>query len=173
MKLVIKVKEITPDCAPTIYKVGDWLDLRAAQTVKLECPQATILKKNGDSKQRRVVFNSTLIPLGVAIKLPKGFEAVVVPRSSTFGKYCIMQSNSMGVIDNSYSGNDDEWKMPVVAFGNMTINKGTRIAQFRIQPSQKATWWQKLKWLFSSGIKVVKVKDLNGPSRGGFGSTGD
>lgn len=72
----------------------------------------------------------------------------------------------------SYCGNEDEWKMPVLATRDVTIPKGTRIAQFKVQLSQKATWWQKLKWLFSSSIKIEKVASLDNPVRGGFGSTG-
>jgi dUTP pyrophosphatase len=107
------------------------------------------------------------------MELPKGYEAVIVPRSSTFKKYGLLQNNSFGVIDGSYSGNEDEWKMPVLATRIATVPKGTRIAQFRIQLSQKATMWQKIKWLFSSHIVFKKVKSLDSSNRGGFGSTGN
>ena len=105
------------------------------------------------------------------MKLPKGFEAVVLPRSSTFGKYNIIMTNSEGVIDNSYSGNNDEWKFPALAFQKTTIAQGQRICQFRIQLSQDATVWQKLKWLFSNGIRLERVESLDDIDRGGFGST--
>ena len=72
----------------------------------------------------------------------------------------------------SYNGDNDEWKFPAIAIRETTIEKGTRICQFRIQLSQKATFWQKLKWLFSSRVKLVEVDSLNNKSRGGFGSTG-
>lgn len=72
----------------------------------------------------------------------------------------------------SYCGEEDEWKMPVMATREVTIPKGTRIAQFRVQLSQKATWWQKLKWLFNSSVKIEQVDSLGNPSRSGFGSTG-
>lgn len=72
----------------------------------------------------------------------------------------------------SYCGNSDEWKFPVIAIRPTFIEKGCRICQFRIQLSQKATLWQKLKWLFSSGVKLVKVDNLQENNRGGFGSTG-
>ena len=121
-------------------------------------------------RYRDVLFSSTLIPLGIAMALPNGFEAILVPRSSTYKKWGIIQTNSMGVIDYLYSSDKDEWKMPVLATRAVTIPKGTRIAQFRIQLSQKATFWQKIKWLFSSGIKLEKVKSLDNPVRGGFGS---
>jgi dUTP pyrophosphatase len=106
------------------------------------------------------------------MKLPKGFEAIVAPRSSTFSKYKILQANSLGIIDSSYSGNEDEWKFPAIAFEDVAIDSNTRICQFRIQLSQKATVWQKLKWLLSSGIKIVEVDNLDDNNRGGFGSTG-
>ena len=95
------------------------------------------------------------------MKLPKGFEAVVLPRSSTYKNFGIIQTNHMGVIDNSYCGDNDEWKYPVVAMRNTVINVDDKICQFRIQLSQKATVWQKLKWLFCSGIKLVEVNKLN------------
>ena len=76
---------------------GDWIDLRAAETVEL---------KAGDFK---------IISLGVSMKLPEGYEAHIVPRSSTFKKWGILQTNHMGVIDNSYSGDNDIWGMPVLA----------------------------------------------------------
>ena len=105
------------------------------------------------------------------MQLPKGFEAVVLPRSGT-PKLGIMCANSEGVIDNSYCGNDDEWRFPAIAFQSTTINKGDRICQFRVQLSQKATIWQKLRWLFSNKIELVSVDKLDGNNRGGFGSTG-
>lgn len=104
--------------------------------------------------------------------LPKGFEAHVVPRSSTFKNFKIVQSNSLGIIDNTYSGNDDEWKFPAISLERTVIKKGDRICQFRIQLSQKATIWQKIKWLFTSKIKFEWVDNLDSYSRGGFGSTG-
>ena len=117
--------------------------------------------------------SSGLISLGVIIKLPEGYEAILAPRSSTFKKYGIIETNSMGVIDNSYNSDEDIWKMPMVALRDTMIPKGTRIAQFRVQLSQKATFWQKLRWLFSSGVKLQKVETLVNEARGGFGSTGN
>lgn len=72
----------------------------------------------------------------------------------------------------SYSGNNDEWKLVCTTMKKATIHRGDRVCQFRIQPSQKATVWQKLKWLLSNGIELVEVDNLEGPDRGGFGSTG-
>lgn len=160
MKLKIKVKELTKGCMPNIIEKGDWIDLICAEDMKLNI---TTLEDNPDVKY---------IPLGVAMQLPKGFEAIVAPRSSTPSRFGIMCANSFGVIDNCYCGNTDEWKFPVVTIRPTFIGKGCRICQFKIQLSQKATWWQKLKWLFSSGVKLVKVDNLQENSRGGFGSTG-
>lgn len=120
---------------------GDWIDLRCAETTELT---------EGEFK---------LIPLGVAMELPKGYEAHVVPRSSTFKKWGIIQANSAGIIDNSYSGDNDEWMMPVIAMRNTTINKNDRICQFRIVKNMPK-------------IKINEVETLNNTDRNGFGSTG-
>jgi dUTP pyrophosphatase len=178
MKLKIKVKLIEKNSIPLpqIIDKGEWIDLRAAKTMYLDMPQADTLKRkiiNGEEKSCRDVYvDSRLIPLGIAMQLPKGYEAHLLPRSSTFSHYGIICSNSQGIIDNSYSSNTDEWRLPVLTFREATIAKGDRICQFRIQLSQQATMWQKLKWLFSSGIKLIEVDDLDSKSRGGFGSTG-
>lgn len=176
MKLKIKVKilNIGHDL-PKVIKKGDFIDLSAAQWVTMRAPQAKTLKRhkvNGKEASRDVEFDFKLIPLGIAMQLPKGFEAIMVPRSSTYKKFGIIQSNSVGIIDNSYCGDEDEWKFPAIALRDTTIFEGERICQFKIQLSQKATFWQKLKWLLSSGIEIVKVETLNRVNRGGFGSTG-
>lgn len=177
--MTIKVKEITRGCSPVIFDCGDWFDLCTAEEVTLKAPYANTKHKKKHHKTdsnvevfRDVVFDSTLIRLGVAMEIPKGFEAVVIPRSSTFKKFGLLQSNSEGLIDFLYKGDNDEWKMPVVATRNITIPKGTRLCQFRIQLSQKATVWQKLKWLFSGAPRLQHVETLGNPTRGGFGSTG-
>lgn len=121
--------------------VGDWIDLRAAERVEM---------KKGDYR---------LIRLGVGMLLPDGFEAHVLPRSSTANKFGIIQANSMGVIDHSYSGDEDEWKFPALAIRDTVIEKGDRIAQFRIMKNQPT-------------IHFKTVSHLNEKSRGGFGSTG-
>lgn len=176
----IKIVEKTEGCLPEIIKVGDWIDLITAEETTLKGPQAKFGKKKtlegeetNAGKGRDVNFNYTLISLGVAMQLPEGFEAVIVPRSSTFKKWGLMQTNHLGVIDRSYMGNDDIWRMPVIATRNTVIPKGTPICQFRIQLSQKATMWQKLKWLFSSKIELVKVNCLCSTNRGGFGTGSD
>jgi dUTP pyrophosphatase len=177
--MTIKILEKTPGCMPEIFKVGDWIDLFTAEDITLKAPQANKMHIRGKNKEntgeriRDVDFESTLIPLGVCIQVPNGYEACLLPRSSTFLKWGIIQTNSQGVIDNLYCGNDDEWKLPVLATKAITIPKGTRIAQFRIQLSQKATLWQKLKWLLSSGVRIKEVQSLDNPSRDGFGSTGN
>lgn len=177
MKLKIKVKRLNKNIElPKIINKGEWVDLRSSQTINLKAPQAGTLKTHtvlgARVSSRNVSFNFKLIPLGIAMKLPKGFEAIVAPRSSTYKNYGIVQANSLGIIDNSYSGNEDEWMFPALPFVNTTINEGDRICQFRIQLSQKATVWQKIKWLLSSGIKLEEVESLEENNRGGFCSTG-
>lgn len=120
---------------------GDWVDLRAAETVEM---------KQGE-------FH--IISLGVSMRLPNGYEANVVPRSSTFKNFGILMANSFGVIDNNYCGNDDVWGFPAIAMRDTVINKGDRIAQFRIVQRQPK-------------LVFAKVDDLNSKNRGGFGSTG-
>lgn len=175
-KMKIKIKEIVKGCSPVIFNCGDWFDLCAAEDVVLTAPLANQLHKwkyrtkpSPDVKLRDVEFDSTLIRLGVAMEIPKGYEAILAPRSSTFKKWGLLQTNSIGVIDNSYKGDKDEWKLAVVATRNVTIPKGTRLCQFRIQLSQKATVWQKLKWLFSGAPQFQHVETLSNPTRGGFG----
>lgn len=174
--MTIKVLETTEGCMPKIIAKGDWIDLYTAEEVTLKAPYARTLhavyKEDTPVKVRDVEFNSILISLGVAMKLPEGYEAVVVPRSSTFNHWGLLQTNSQGVIDSSYYGNHDVWRMPVIATEEATIPKGTRLCQFRIQLSQKATIWQKIKWLFSKGIKLEKVNSLSDNNRGGFGTSG-
>lgn len=120
---------------------GDWIDLRAAETVKM---------KAGDFK---------IISLGVSMRLPNGYEAHIVPRSSTFKKWGILQTNHMGIIDNSYSGDNDVWCFPALATRDTVINKNDRICQFRIVKKQPE-------------IEFTEVEHLEGINRGGFGSTG-
>lgn len=175
----IKIKEVTPGCMPEIIKVGDWIDLMTAEDYTLKCPHAKMLHKHKTMDEakierfRDVVFNYTLMNLGVVIELPKGYETVVLPRSSTFKKWGVLLANSQGVIDQQYCGPNDIWRFPALATRTITIPKGTPIAQFRIQLSQKATMWQKLKWLFTSKIELVKVDEMNNEDRGGIGTGSD
>lgn len=122
---------------------GDWIDLRVAEDV---------LMTKGDFK---------LIPLGVSISLPTGYEALVIPRSSTFSKYGIIQANSVGLIDESYCGENDEWLFPAYATRDTLIEKNTRICQFRIIKHQPTLH-----------IEEVRVMPYH-HNRGGFGSTGE
>lgn len=177
MKLKIRIKRINKNLSlPEVIDKGDWVDLRAAETVHLNAPQASTLKRykvNGkEENHRNVEFDSKLIGLGVAMQLPAGFEAVTLSRSSDYKNFGIILANSEGVIDQPYCGDNDEWKFNAIALRDTTISEGDRICQFRIQLSQKATVWQKLKWLFSSGIQIVEVDKLDGPNRGGIGTTG-
>lgn len=123
-------------------KNGDWIDLRAG---------IDVMMKKGDF---------LLIPLGVAIQLPENTEALLIPRSSTFKKYGIIQANSVGLIDESYCGEQDEWMLPAYATKDIVIPKNTRLCQFRIQEHQPL-------------VKITEVGHLTGTSRGGFGSTGE
>lgn len=154
MKIKVYVKYLNPSCKLTELANGDWIDLRSA--CKIEA-------KKGDYMR---------IPLGIAMQLPKGFEAIVNPRSSSYEKYHFSIPNSQGVIDNSYNGDQDEWKCLAKFDDKALINVGDRICQFRIQLSQKANIWAKLKWLLSSGVQFIEVNTLNNQNRGGFGSTG-
>lgn len=177
MKLKIKIKRINKNIElPKVIKKGDWVDLRAAETVTLKAPQAGTLKRhtiNGvEESHRDVTFDSKLIRLGIAMKLPKGFEAQTVSRSSTYKNFGVILANAKGIIDQVFCGGNDEWRYHAIAFRDTTINEGDRICQFRIVLSQKATMWQKLKWLFASGIKIVEVDELDNPDRGGIGITG-
>lgn len=138
----IKIKYHTNEIDKiTEIAIGDWIDLRAAETVAMN---------TGDFK---------LISLGVSMKLPEGYEAHVVPRSSTFKKWGILQTNSMGIIDNSYSGTNDIWRFPALAMRDTVINKNDRICQFRIEKRQPT-------------VEFEEVDTLDSVDRGGFGSTG-
>lgn len=176
MKLKIKVKVLTEGCMPEINEKGDWIDLKSAINIEYNAAQSKTLKRkiieNDRVGYRDVEMETYYIPLGVAIKLPKGFEAIVASRSSTPKKFGGFIPNGIGIIDYTYSGNKDEWNYIISPMRATTIHKEDRICQFRIQLSQKATIWQKLKWLFSSGIELVKVDDLGDNNRGGLGSTG-
>lgn len=164
MKLTIKVRMLNKNLPiPEVIRKGEWIDLRASEDVAFEGPR---------SNYHKVSLNDKFIPLGVAMKLPKGFEGAVIPRSSIFKNHKIILANSFGLIDNSYCGSDDEWKFHAIALDDTKVAKGDRICQFRIQLSQKANFWQKLKWFFCSGIKFKRVKFLEISNRGGYGSTG-
>ena len=154
MKLKVYVQS-SDECFPFEYENGDLIDLKAGEDITIDGGKWA------------------LVPLGVRIQLPKGFKANVYPRSSTFTKHGIFMYNSVGQIDCTYCGPDDEWKFPAYAIETTHIEKGKRICQFEIVPSMKATIFQKLKWLFSSGVELIKVDKLNNKNRDGFGHSGD
>ena len=168
MKIIVKL--FNKNCKFEAIKKGEWIDLRAAVTCQLDAPFAHTL--NGKREKREVVVDDYKIPLGIGMKLPKGFEAWIEPRSGTFNNYGIILANQKGIIDSSYSGPNDQWAFQAIAFRNTVINEGERICQFRIQLSQKATVWQKIKWLFTNKIEFEFVDDYEGEDRGGFSSTG-
>jgi dUTP pyrophosphatase len=120
---------------------SDWIDLRTADNYYLH---------KGDF---------VLINLGVSMELPEGYEAHIVPRSSTFKEYGVIMTNSVGIIDNAYNGDDDIWRFPVYATRDVTIPFNKRICQFRLFKNQEP-------------IEFVKVKTLDNENRGGIGSTG-
>lgn len=138
---IIKIKYFTDIEKIQGIKQGDWIDLRAAEDVFL---------KKGEFK---------LIPLGVAMQLPEGYEAHIVPRSSTFKNFGIIQTNHQAVIDESYCGDNDQWFYPALAMRDTEIKKNDRICQFRIMKKQPE-------------VEFIEVSSLNNTDRGGFGSTG-
>ena len=143
IELTIKIKYLSDKIDELRYIDGksDWIDLRSAVDIILKAGEHAI------------------IPLGVAMIIPEGFEAHIAPRSSTFKNYGILQTNSVGVIDNSYCGDNDEWKLSVYATRDCEIHANDRIAQFRIIENQPK-------------IRFKKTDHLSDINRGGFGSTG-
>lgn len=139
----LEIRYLSPEIDELCYVAGksDWIDLRAAETVTL---------KAGEFR---------LIPLGVAMKLPAGYEAHVVPRSSTFKNFGVLQANSIGVIDESYCGSNDQWMFPAYAVRDTVIRVNDRICQFRIMEHQPK-------------LEFVRRDALEDSDRGGFGSTG-
>lgn len=139
----IKIKYHSDKIEKLTYIDGksDWIDLRSAEDVVLT---------KGEFK---------LIKLGVSMQLPQGYEAVIVPRSSTYKNFGIIQANHMGVIDETYCGDGDQWMMPVIAVRDTQIQINDRICQFRIQKHQPA-------------ISFEEVESLGNKDRGGIGSTG-
>ena len=139
----IKIKYLSDQIEKLRYIDGksDWIDLRAAENVKL---------KKDEFK---------LISLGVAMELPEGYEAHIVPRSSTFKNFGLIQTNHCGIIDESYCGNNDVWMFPALAVRDTEININDRICQFRIFKHQPI-------------IEFDEVDNLDNETRGGFGSTG-
>lgn len=149
----VQVKEIVGGCFPRFNPKGDCFDLMTANRVQL------------------LAGKYYKIRLGVAMELPKGCSGRLYARSSTFKRYGLEPEPSTSVMDWSFCGPRDEWNFIVLCNRNVTIEKGTPICQFEVVISQFATFWQKLRWLFSGPIKLVPVKELYNPNRGGVGST--
>lgn len=141
--LPVKIRYISKEIEKLCYIDGksDWIDLRSAEDVDL---------KAGESR---------LIRLGIAVELPEGYEAHIVPRSSTYRNFGILQTNHMGVVDHSYCGDEDEWKYPVLAVRDTHISVNDRICQFRVMENQPELLFE-------------EVEHLDGKARGGFGTTG-
>lgn len=139
--LRIKLKYLADITPIRVIAKGDWVDLRTATEVHLKAEEYTA------------------IPLGVAIQLPHGYEAIVAPRSSTFKNYGLIQTNGIGVIDESYCGDNDQWHFPAYATRDVVIPKDTRICQFRLLEHQ-------------SQLLLIEVPTLGNADRGGLGSTG-
>jgi dUTP pyrophosphatase len=139
----IKIKYISSQVEKLRYidNKSDWIDLRAAEIIEM---------KAGEFK---------LIPLGIAMELPEGYEAHVVPRSSTYKNFGIIQTNSMGIIDETYCGDNDQWFFPALAMRDTVININDRICQFRIMEHQPK-------------ISFTEADSLGNDDRGGHGSTG-
>ena len=137
----IKIKYLRDIEKVERISVGDWIDLRAAETVRIN---------PGEYKA---------IPLGVAMELPRGYEALIAPRSSFPGRFGVLSANSIGIIDESYKGDNDEWHFLAYSTTYTTILKGERICQFRIIKHQPR-------------LKLIEVKTLGNADRGGIGSTG-
>jgi len=155
--LNIKIKYFNKTM-PKIEKIkqGDWIDLRVCD-----------MKVNGDHfnfiENEEFYYNANdfiIFGTGIAVELPKGYEAHIVPRSSTFKKYGLIQCNHIGIIDNSYCGDNDEWKLPMFVLKEKSINKYDRIAQFRIVESMPH-------------LNFIEVDQLDNNDRGGFGSSGN
>ncbi len=142
-KQTLQIKYHVPELDKLRYIDGksDWIDLRAAEDVVI---------KKGEYR---------LISFGISVKIPEGYEAHIVPRSSTYKNFGLLQTNSYGVIDCSYCGENDIWRMPVLAMRDTEIHVNDRIAQFRIMKNQPQ-------------IIFEEVEHMEGDDRGGFGSTG-
>ena len=140
-KKIIIVKRVGDVPMPERIAVGDWIDLCNSEDVSIN------------------TFECKPIPLGVCMKLPEGYEAHLLPRGSTYKNFGIIQANSMGIIDESYCGDNDQWFMPAIALRSTFIPKGSRICQFRIMPKMEK-------------VKFVETFRMLDKDRGGYGSTG-
>lgn len=172
---VVQVRLEDPNFNPLHWEEhGDWIDLKLAEDINV---------KKGEYYEAS---------LGLAAKIPVGYEAHLEPRSSSYKRYHILMANEMGIVDNSYSGNEDIWHFPLYATEDTTIAKGTRIAQFRLMPNMKTMFWGKPQPkgslfphrvpevlyqtnfidLTQYDLVIVYTDDLGSTNRGGLGSTG-
>lgn len=126
---------------------SDWIDLRSIQDIDYKLGE------------------HFLIPLGIAVRLPQGYEVHIAPRSSTYKHFGILQTNSPGIVDQSYCGDNDQWFMPVVALRDGEISKYDRVCQFRIMPTMSSQ-------ILNPYLYLTEVDMLQGENRGGYGSTG-
>ena len=151
--IYLKIRYENPSF-PTLHMTekGDWIDLKSAERYELKAGEFA------------------LINLGIAMEIPDNFEAWLAPRSGTFKKYGLLQTNSIGIIDNSYSGNNDIWKMPVYATRDTVVEKGDRLCQFRLIERMHSIFDRKI--TRPSDLYIVEVENLNDSDRGGFGSSG-
>ena len=156
-KSILRVKYVDPDF-PTLHieEKGNWIDLKCIEDYTLKAGE------------------SAFINLGVAMKPPIGYEAHLAPRSGTFRKYGLLQTNGVGVIDDSYSGNDDIWMMPVYATQDTVIKKGERLCQFRLFPTMETMFSGNSTFMPFNHcmLTIVEVEKLDDTNRGGFGSSG-
>ena len=120
---------------------SDWIDLRVAENVSM---------KQGEYR---------LISMGISVEIPKGYEMLIVPRSSAYKNFGILQTNAMGVVDESFCGDNDIIHMPILAMRDTEIHINDRIGQFRLMPHQPE-------------VHFIEVDHLDNEDRGGFGTTG-
>ena len=165
----IKIKYFNQDY-PRLEKIrqGDWIDLRADSIKEWESGRFILTDKDKEKLASLLKLKSIVeykkgdiikFGLGVAMELPKGYEAEIRPRSSTFKNYGLIQTNSVGTIDNSYNGNNDEWQIEFIAMRDGEIERFDRICQFRI-------------WENQPSFSFKEVESLGNENRGGYGSTG-
>lgn len=155
--ITIKVKVHEGGTMPSFNPKGDWVDLHAAEDVELQAPVLNL-------HNNQIQFQHGLIDLKLSFAIPEGYEMHILPRSSTFKNWGIIMTNSMGIVDYSYRGNDDIVKFPFMATREAKINKGDRICQMRVVKSMLAE--------SQGALFLDQVDSLSDENRGGFGSTG-
>ena len=143
MEAKLKIKYHVKELEKLRYIDGksDWIDLRVAENVSM---------KQGEYR---------LISMGISVEIPKGYEMLIVPRSSAYKNFGILQTNAMGVVDESFRGDNDIIHMPILAMRDTEIHINDRIGQFRLMPHQPE-------------VHFIEVDHLDNEDRGGFGTTG-